>query len=90
MTLRYALIPVDASRDELLAGGIDPDAQREVPGTGFVHSDAISVWVGVDPVVGVVDLNGAADGPPTAWVQETIGDQVYLANATRLAVVRLD
>lgn len=89
MAITYALIPIDATPQELAAAGIDPNAKREVPGFGHIHSDDVKVWVGVDPVEGSISLNGATLGAGRGWESRGHKDAAEWVNNTRLAVVRV-
>lgn len=89
MTTSYALLPTDATPEELSAAGIDPEAKREVPGIGFIHSNDVSVWVGVEPVDGTISLNGATLSGGREWELRGTDEASEWVNNARLVVVRL-
>lgn len=82
------LAPAYATDDQLRAAGVDPTASRGVPGLGFIHSDEIATWVGIEQVNGLISLTGVyRDGADGAWGTESMGDQTVFVNATRLVVI---
>ena len=89
MTSTYALLPTDATPEELSAAGIGSEARREVPGIGIIHSDDVAIWVGVEPVVGTIDLNGATQSDGRGWSRRGSDGASEWVNNTRLVVVRL-
>ncbi|NYF18198.1 hypothetical protein HDC37_003054 [Microbacterium sp. AK009] len=89
MTTTYALLPADATAEELSAAGVDPEAKREVPGLGYIHSGAVAVWVGVEPVDGTISLNGATLSAGRGWERRGADNASEWVNNSRLVVVRL-
>lgn len=43
MKTTHTLLPTAAAAEELISAGVNPEAKREVPGLGYIQSDAAAV-----------------------------------------------
>ncbi len=78
-----------ATDGELREAGVDPAAKRGEPPLGYIHSDQISVWVGIERIDGLISTSGAHIGPYRSWGKETLDGKPVFVNAERLIVIEL-